>query len=182
MITAVFIHHLQLERAGVESIMINCNPETVSTDFDISNRLYFEPLDSESVLEICNAENSEGNLLGVIVQLGGQTPLKLAETIFNQNIKILGTSFESIDLCEDRNRFNKLITHLGINQPKSDIVFNYKQARNAVKKIEFPIVIRPSYVLGGRAMRIINNEKELEKYFQLNFIENQKAILIDEFL
>jgi carbamoyl-phosphate synthase large subunit len=171
-----------IREVGVESIMINCNPETVSTDFDISNRLYFEPLDSESVLEICNAENSEGNLLGVIVQLGGQTPLKLAETIFNQNIKILGTSYQSIDLCEDRNRFNKLITQLGINQPKSDIVFNYKQARKAVKKIQFPIVIRPSYVLGGRAMRIINNDRELEKYFQLNFIENQKAILIDEFL
>ena len=171
-----------IREMGIESIMINCNPETVSTDFDISDRLYFEPLDFESVFEICKAENSKGNLLGVIVQLGGQTPLKLAEKIFSKNIKILGTSFESIDLCEDRDRFNKLIKTLNINQPKSDIVYNFRGAKNAIKKIEYPIVIRPSYVLGGRAMRIINNNIELENYFESNFIENKKAILIDEFL
>ena len=120
--------------------------------------------------------------MGVIVQLGGQTPLKLAEKIFKTKTKILGTSFQSIDLCEDRDQFNKVIKSLKINQPESDIVYNFKQAKNSVKKIKFPIVIRPSYVLGGRAMRIINNELELEKYFYSNFIENNKAILIDEFL
>jgi len=171
-----------IREMGFESIMINCNPETVSTDYDTSDRLYFEPLDIESVLSICKSENLKGHLLGVIVQLGGQTPLKLAEKIFENKIKILGTSFKSIDLCEDRDNFNKLIKKLGINQPKSDIVFNLKQAKKSLKKIQFPIVIRPSYVLGGRAMRIVNNELELEKYFHSNFIENNKAILIDEFL
>ena len=171
-----------IREMGIESIMINCNPETVSTDFDTSDRLYFEPLDIESVLSICKSENLNGHLLGVIVQLGGQTPLKLAEKIFENKIKILGTSFKSIDLCEDRQSFNKLIKKLEINQPKSDIVFNLKQAKKSLKKIQFPIVIRPSYVLGGRAMRIVNNELELEKYFHSNFIENNKAILIDEFL
>ena len=110
----------------IESIMINCNPETVSTDFDISDRLYFEPLDFESVIEICNAENKNNKLYGVIVQLGGQTPLKLAERLYKEKIRILGTSFKSIDLCEDRDRFNRLIKELKIHQPKSDIVYNLK--------------------------------------------------------
>ena len=166
----------------IESIMINCNPETVSTDFDISDRLYFEPLDFESVLEICKAENKKGNLTGVIVQLGGQTPLKLAEKLYNEKVKILGTSFKSIDLCEDRDRFNRLIKKLKIHQPKSDIVNNYNEAKRSIKKIDFPIVVRPSYVLGGRAMRIVNNELELKSYFNSNFIKNGKAILIDQFL
>ncbi len=171
-----------IKELGIESIMINCNPETVSTDYDISDRLYFEPLDTESVLEICNAENVKKDLLGVIVQLGGQTPLKLAEKLTNSGIKILGTSFKSIDLCEDRDMFAKLMKNLGIQQPQSDIVFNYNQAQKAIETIQFPIVIRPSYVLGGRAMRIINNYDELEKYFSNNFIINNKSILIDEFL
>ena len=171
-----------IKEMGIESIMVNCNPETVSTDFDISDRLYFEPLDFESVMEVCNAENSKNNLLGVIVQLGGQTPLKLAENIFKSGIKILGTSFKSIDLCEDRDRFSRLLKKLKILQPKSAIVFNLKEANQALKKIEFPIVIRPSYVLGGRAMRIVNNQSELKNYFNSNFIINNKSILIDEFL
>ena len=166
----------------IESIMINCNPETVSTDFDISDRLYFEPLDFESVIEVCNAENKNNKLSGVIVQLGGQTPLKLAERLYKEGIRILGTSFKSIDLCEDRDRFNRLIKELKIHQPKSDIVYNLKGARRSIKKIDFPIVVRPSYVLGGRAMKIVNNEKELGDYFNSNFIENGKAILIDQFL
>ena len=171
-----------IRQLNVESIMVNCNPETVSTDFDISDRLYFEPLDIESVLEICNAENKNGKLLGVIVQLGGQTPLKLAEKLFQKKINILGTSFSSIDLCEDRDRFNKFLKSLKIQQPKSDIVSNLVQAKAAIKKIQFPVVIRPSYVLGGRAMRIINNDYELENYFKSTFIINNKSILIDEFL
>ena len=171
-----------LKELGVEAIMVNCNPETVSTDYDISDRLYFEPLDTESVLEICNAENLKNKLLGVIVQLGGQTPLKLSEKLSKAGIKILGTSFKSIDLCEDRDMFANLMKNLNVNQPKSDIVFNYKEAAKAVKYIRFPIVIRPSYVLGGRAMRIINNIDELKNYFSSNFILNNKSILIDEFL
>ena len=171
-----------VKEMDVESIMINCNPETVSTDFDISDRLYFEPLDFESVLEICMAENRFGNLTGVIVQLGGQTPLKLAERINEEKIKILGTSYKSIDLCEDRDSFNKLVRQLNIHQPKSDIVYNIREAERSIKNIEFPVVIRPSYVLGGRAMRIINNKSELKDYFESNFIENGKSILIDQFL
>ena len=171
-----------IKELGIESIMVNCNPETVSTDYDISDRLYFEPLDTESVLEICKAENVNNDLLGVIVQLGGQTPLKLSEKLSKSGIKILGTSYQSIDLCEDRDSFAKLMRNLNIQQPKSDIVFNFQQAKKAVQSIHFPIVIRPSYVLGGRAMRIVNNLKELEKYFNSNFIVNNKSILIDEFL
>ena len=171
-----------IKEKGVESIMINCNPETVSTDFDISDRLYFEPLDLESVIEICRAESKNNKLLGVIVQLGGQTPLKLSEKLNESGIKILGTSFQSIDLCEDRDRFLKLMNKLRINQPKSDIVFNLKEAIVSAENISYPIVIRPSYVLGGRAMRIVNNRNELENYFKSNFIVNKKSILIDEFL
>ena len=171
-----------VKEMDIESIMINCNPETVSTDFDISDRLYFEPLDFESVLEICMAENRFGNLAGVIVQLGGQTPLKLAERINKEKIKILGTSYKSIDLCEDRDSFNKLVRQLNIHQPKSDIVYNIGEAERSIKNIEFPVVIRPSYVLGGRAMRIINNKSELKNYFESNFIKNGKSILIDQFL
>ena len=171
-----------VKEMGIESIMINCNPETVSTDFDISDRLYFEPLDFESVLEICMAENRFGNLAGVIVQLGGQTPLKLAERINKEKIKILGTSYKSIDLCEDRDSFNKIVRQLNIHQPKSDIVYNIGEAERSIKNIEFPVVIRPSYVLGGRAMRIINNKSELKNYFESNFIKNGKSILIDQFL
>ncbi len=171
-----------IRELNIESVMVNCNPETVSTDFDISDRLYFEPLDIESVLQICRSENLNNNLLGVIVQLGGQTPLKLSEKLHDEGIKILGTSFESIDLCEDRDRFSNLMNQLKINQPKSDIVYSLKEAISSVKKISYPIVIRPSYVLGGRAMRVINDQKELKNYFESNFIINNKAILIDEFL
>ena len=171
-----------VKEMDIESIMINCNPETVSTDFDISDRLYFEPLDFESVLEICMAENRFGNLAGVIVQLGGQTPLKLAERINKEKIKILGTSYKSIDLCEDRDSFNKIVRQLNIHQPKSDIVYNIGEAERSIKNIEFPVVIRPSYVLGGRAMRIINNKSELKNYFESNSIKNGKSILIDQFL
>ena len=171
-----------IRELNIESIMVNCNPETVSTDFDISDRLYFEPLDIESVLDICKSENINKNLLGVIVQLGGQTPLKLSEKLHREGVKILGTSFQSIDLCEDRDRFSNLMNILKINQPKSDIVYDVEEAIKSVKKISYPIVIRPSYVLGGRAMKIVNNENELINYFNSNFILNNKAILIDEFL
>ena len=161
--------------------MVNCNLETVSTDYDISDRLYFEPLDTESILEICNAENIRKQLLGVIVQLGGQTPLKLSEKLSKNGIKILELLLNQL-IYEDRDMFAKLMKDLNVKQPKSDIVFNYKEAKKAIKLIQFPIVIRPSYVLGGRAMRIVNNVEELENYFNSNFIVNNKSILIDEFL
>ncbi len=170
-----------LKEMGIESIMVNCNPETVSTDFDISDRLYFEPLDEESVLEICLAEKQKGELLGVIVQLGGQTPLKLAKFLNDNCINILGTSFDSIDLAEDRDRFKKVINDLNLNQPDNAIAKNYDQAKKEIKSIGFPVVVRPSYVLGGRAMRIIYNFTELEKYFKKEK-NNITSILIDKFL
>ena len=170
-----------LKEMGIESIMVNCNPETVSTDFDISDRLYFEPLDEESVLEICLAEKQKGELLGVIVQLGGQTPLKLAKFLNENCINILGTSFDSIDLAEDRDRFKKVINDLNLNQPDNAIANNYDQAKKEIKSIGFPVVVRPSYVLGGRAMRIIYNFTELEKYFKKER-NNITSILIDKFL
>ena len=170
-----------LKEMGIESIMVNCNPETVSTDFDISDRLYFEPLDEESVLEICLAEKQKGKLLGVILQLGGQTPLKLAKFLNENCINILGTSFDSIDLAEDRDRFKKIINDLNLNQPDNAIANNYDQAKKEIKSIGFPVVVRPSYVLGGRAMRIIYNFTELEKYFKKEK-NNITSILIDKFL
>ena len=123
-----------IKELGVESVMVNCNPETVSTDFDISDRLYFEPLDSESVLEICDAENSNNNLLGVIVQLGGQTPLKLSEKLNKSGIKILGTSFKSIDLCEDRDRFSKLMKNLESNNQKVTLYLIFLRPNKLLKK------------------------------------------------
>ena len=171
-----------LKELGIESIMINCNPETVSTDFDTSDRLYFEPLDEESVIEICKAEASKGTLLGCIVQLGGQTPLKLAASLTKNNIKILGTSLDSIDLAEDRKRFKKLVNKLSLNQPENSIVYNFEEAKKVSKIISFPIVIRPSYVLGGRAMRIIYNITELREYFDSETIQKNNSILIDKFL
>ncbi len=171
-----------LKEMGLESIMINCNPETVSTDFDTSDRLYFEPLDQESVLEICNAENRYKKLLGVIVQLGGQTPLKLANDLHKKKIKILGTSHNSIDLAEDRKRFKKLVQELGLNQPQNSIVHSFKEAKRISEIIGYPLVIRPSYVLGGRSMKIIYNNTELEEYFLLESNKNYRSILIDKFL
>ena len=170
-----------LKELGIESIMINCNPETVSTDFDISDRLYFEPLDEESVLEICIAEREKGTLLGVIVQLGGQTPLKLAKCLDQKGIKILGTSFDSIDLAEDRDRFKKLINNLELNQPNNAIANNFLEAKKHIEIIGFPVVVRPSYVLGGRAMQIIYDSHELKKYFEKEK-NHVKSILIDKFL
>src|SRR5213083_325142 len=141
-----------LKEAGYETIMVNCNPETVSTDYDTSDRLYFEPLTAEDVLEIIETERSSGDLRGVIVQFGGQTPLKLAEALEQANVPILGTSPDAIDLAEDRERFQKLLEKLKLRQPQSGIATSPKQARAAAEAIGYPVVIRPSYVLGGRAM------------------------------
>jgi len=153
-----------LAEAGYESIMINCNPETVSTDYDTSDRLYFEPLTAEDVIEILKMEQSRGELVGVIVQFGGQTPLKLAEALEKNGIPILGTSPDMIDLAEDRDRFQKLLQKLDLTQPKNGIAYSVEQARTVAGELGFPLVVRPSYVLGGRAMQIIHNETMLQTY------------------
>ncbi|MDF1598495.1 carbamoyl-phosphate synthase large subunit [Mesorhizobium sp. YIM 152430] len=153
-----------LADAGYESIMINCNPETVSTDYDTSDRLYFESLTAEDVLEILRAEQKAGTLHGVIVQFGGQTPLKLADALEKAGIPILGTSPDAIDLAEDRDRFQKLLVKLGLKQPKNGIAWSVEQARTVASELGFPLVVRPSYVLGGRAMQIIHHESMLQTY------------------
>ncbi|MGN6305192.1 MAG: carbamoyl-phosphate synthase large subunit [Mesorhizobium sp.] len=153
-----------LNEAGYESIMINCNPETVSTDYDTSDRLYFEPLTAEDVIEILKMEQTRGELVGVIVQFGGQTPLKLAEALEKNGIPILGTSPDAIDLAEDRDRFQKLLQKLDLTQPKNGIAYSVEQARTVASELGFPLVVRPSYVLGGRAMQIIHDEGQLQTY------------------
>jgi len=153
-----------LRDAGYETIMVNCNPETVSTDYDTSDRLYFEPLTPEDVLEIIETERSNGTLHGVIVQFGGQTPLKLAETLERANVPILGTSPDAIDLAEDRDRFKKLLDKLGQRQPQNGIATSPEAARATAEQIGYPVVIRPSYVLGGRAMEIVRDSAQLDRY------------------
>ncbi|MEM7750842.1 MAG: carbamoyl-phosphate synthase large subunit, partial [Pseudomonadota bacterium] len=153
-----------LSDVGYETIMVNCNPETVSTDYDTSDRLYFEPLTAEDVLELIRVEQSKGTVKGVIVQFGGQTPLKLAAALEEAGVPILGTSPDAIDLAEDRDRFNALIKKLGLQQPESGIAGSPEAARAVAADIGYPIVIRPSYVLGGRAMEILYDASDLDKY------------------
>ena len=153
-----------LKDAGYETIMVNCNPETVSTDYDTSDRLYFEPLTPEDVLEIIDTERSNGTLHGVIVQFGGQTPLKLAEALEKANIPILGTSPDAIDLAEDRDRFKTLLDKLNIRQPNNGIATSPAAVREIADKIGYPVVIRPSNVLGGRGMEIVRDSAQLERY------------------
>ncbi len=153
-----------LKDAGYETIMVNCNPETVSTDYDTSDRLYFEPLTAEDVLEILETEKQNGTLHGVIVQFGGQTPLKLANALEQAGIPILGTSPDAIDLAEDRDRFKRLLDKLQLKQPKNGIAYSVEQARMIVAELGLPFVVRPSYVLGGRAMAIIRDEAMFEDY------------------
>ena len=147
-----------LSDAGYETIMINCNPETVSTDYDTSDRLYFEPLTAEDVLEIIDAERRNGTLHGVIVQFGGQTPLKLAEPLEKADVPILGTSPDAIDLAEDRDRFKNLLDRLKLRQPQNGIATQPDRRASSPNRLGYPIVIRPSYVLGGRAMEIVHDE------------------------
>ncbi len=153
-----------LKDVGYETIMVNCNPETVSTDYDTANRLYFEPLTDEDVLEIIHTERSNGTLHGVIVQFGGQTPLKLAEPLEQANVPILGTSPDAIDLAEDRDRFKQLLDRLKLRQPKSGIATSPAKARAIAEEIGYPIVIRPSYVLGGRGMEIVHDSAQIDRY------------------
>ena len=172
-----------LHDAGYESIMVNCNPETVSTDYDTSDRLYFEPLTAEDVLEIIHTEQSNGTLKGVIVQFGGQTPLKLAGALEKAGVPILGTTPDAIDLAEDRDRFSKLLRKLKLRQPENGIAYSGAEAKKIAKRIGFPVVIRPSYVLGGRAMEIVKDDAQLERYItEAVVVSGDSPVLIDSYL
>ena len=172
-----------LTNAGYETIMINCNPETVSTDYDTSDRLYFEPLTFEHVLEILRVEQENGTLHGVIVQFGGQTPLKLANALEQEGIPILGTTPDAIDLAEDRERFQALVNDLGLKQPHNGIASTDAQALEIADEIGFPLVIRPSYVLGGRAMEIVRDMAQLERYIaEAVVVSGDSPVLLDSYL
>jgi carbamoyl-phosphate synthase large subunit len=172
-----------LSKAGYETIMINCNPETVSTDYDTSDRLYFEPLTFEHVMEILTKELENGTLHGVIVQFGGQTPLKLARALEAEGIPILGTTPDAIDLAEDRERFQALVTKLGLKQPHNGIASTDAQALAIAEEIGFPLVIRPSYVLGGRAMEIVRDMGHLERYIsEAVVVSGDSPVLLDSYL
>ena len=172
-----------LTDAGYETIMVNCNPETVSTDYDTSDRLYFEPLTLEHVLEILRVEQDNGTLHGVIVQFGGQTPLKLANALEAEGIPILGTTPDAIDLAEDRERFQALVNDLGLKQPKNGIAHSDAEAMAIAEDIGFPLVIRPSYVLGGRAMEIVRDLAQLERYIsEAVVVSGDSPVLLDSYL
>jgi len=172
-----------LTDVGYETIMINCNPETVSTDYDTSDRLYFEPLTFEHVMEILRTEQENGTLHGVIVQFGGQTPLKLANALEAEGIPILGTTPDAIDLAEDRERFQALVNQLGLKQPKNGIASTDAQALEIATEIGFPLVIRPSYVLGGRAMEIVRDMDQLKRYISdAVVVSGDSPILLDSYL
>jgi len=172
-----------LKKEGFETIMINCNPETVSTDYDTSDRLYFEPLKEEFVNNIINIEKKKGSLIGVIVQFGGQTPIQLAKFLDENKLPILGTQYTSIDLAEDRERFKNLLDKLKLKQAKSGIAKSYSQAIKIAKKIGLPLVVRPSYVLGGRAMEIVHEKNQLKNLVEEAFkAAENNPILIDKFI
>ncbi|WP_171120284.1 MULTISPECIES: carbamoyl-phosphate synthase large subunit [unclassified Ruegeria] len=172
-----------LTEQGYETIMVNCNPETVSTDYDTSDRLYFEPLTFEHVMEILTKEQENGTLHGVIVQFGGQTPLKLANALEAEGIPILGTTPDAIDLAEDRERFQSLVNDLGLKQPKNGIASTDEQALEIADEIGFPLVIRPSYVLGGRAMEIVRDMEQLKRYInEAVVVSGDSPVLLDSYL
>ncbi|MEL6520264.1 MAG: carbamoyl-phosphate synthase large subunit, partial [Pseudomonadota bacterium] len=172
-----------LTDAGFETIMVNCNPETVSTDYDTSDRLYFEPLTLEHVMEILRVEQEAGTLTGVIVQFGGQTPLKLANALEAEGIPILGTTPDAIDLAEDRERFQQLVADYGLKQPANAIATTDDEARAAAEKLGYPLVIRPSYVLGGRAMEIVRDAAQLDRYISDAVqVSGDSPVLLDSYL
>ncbi len=172
-----------LREAGIETIMINCNPETVSTDYDTSDRLYFEPLTAEDVIEIVRVEQRRGRVLGVIVQYGGQTPLNLAKALERENIPILGTSPDAIDLAEDRKRFQQLLRDLGLRQADNGTAYSAAEAEAIAREIGYPVVIRPSYVLGGRAMEIVHDAAGLNRYIsRAVIVSGASPVLIDRYL
>ena len=172
-----------LHDAGYESIMVNCNPETVSTDYDTSDRLYFEPLTTEDVLEIVETERRAGKVQGLIVQFGGQTPLKLAQPLANEGAPILGTTPDAIDLAEDRERFQALLHKIGMKQPENTTARSVEEAVTNARKIGYPVVLRPSYVLGGRAMEIVHDEEGLMRYVTHAVkASDERPVLIDRYL
>jgi carbamoyl-phosphate synthase large subunit len=172
-----------LKEAGIETIMVNCNPETVSTDYDTSDRLYFEPLTAEDVIELVRVEERRGTLLGVVVQLGGQTPLKLAAALEAARIPILGTSPDAIDLAEDRRRFQELLHRLDLKQPENGTASSAEEAEEVAARIGYPVVIRPSYVLGGRAMEIVHGPTALARYMSNAVkVSGKNPVLIDRYL
>ncbi len=168
---------------GVESIMVNCNPETVSTDYDTSDRLYFEPLTAEDVLELIDVERSTGELLGVVVQFGGQTPLKLAHALEADGVPILGTSVDSIDLAEDRERFQQMLQAIGLKQPPNALARSAEEAAEKAEQVGYPVVLRPSYVLGGRGMIIVLDREQLDRYIhEAMQVSGDDPVLIDHYL
>ena len=172
-----------LKKQGFETIMINCNPETVSTDYDTSDRLYFEPLKEEYVNNIIKKEKEKGNLVGIIAQFGGQTPIKLAKFLHKNNLPILGTQYTSIDIAEDRERFKNLLDRLKLKQAESGIAKSYNQAIKISEKIGLPLIVRPSYVLGGRAMEIVHKKNQLKNFVEKAFkVAENNPILIDKFI
>ncbi|NBQ74427.1 MAG: carbamoyl-phosphate synthase large subunit [Acetobacteraceae bacterium] len=172
-----------LKEAGFETIMVNCNPETVSTDYDTSDRLYFEPLTAEDVISLIRKEQEAGELLGCIVQYGGQTPLKLSQALHKAGIPILGTSAEAIDIAEDRERFQQLLKGLGLKQPRNGTVRTLEDAADEAERIGYPVVVRPSYVLGGRAMEIAYNREQLMRFgAEAVKVSGENPILIDQYL
>ncbi|WP_433700486.1 carbamoyl-phosphate synthase large subunit [Nocardiopsis sp. CA-288880] len=172
-----------LSEAGYETVMVNCNPETVSTDYDTSDRLYFEPLTLEDVLEVVRAEQLSGTVAGVIVQLGGQTPLGLARRLKENGVPIIGTSPEAIDLAEDRGEFGKVLAEAGLPAPKYGTAYSFAEAKAAADEIGYPVMVRPSYVLGGRGMEIVYSETMLADYIQRNAqVSPEHPVLIDRFL
>ena len=172
-----------LSEEGIETIMINCNPETVSTDFDTSNKLYFEPLNLESVINIIEKEKKSGNLTGVIVQYGGQTPLKLADDLDARDVRILGTPSKSIEISEDRKLFKEVIEKLNMKQPENTTVSKKSNALTAAKSLKYPIIARPSFVLGGSSMEVIHDSTQLKKYLEAPIeISNKAPLLLDSYL
>ncbi|WP_312065298.1 carbamoyl-phosphate synthase large subunit [Brevundimonas sp.] len=168
---------------GVESIMVNCNPETVSTDYDTSDRLYFEPLTGEDVLELIDVERSKGDLIGVVVQFGGQTPLKLAHALQEDGVPILGTSVDSIDLAEDRERFQQMLQAIGLQQPPNGLARSAEEAAQKAEEVGYPVVLRPSYVLGGRGMMIVHDREQLDRYVhEAMRVSGDDPVLIDHYL
>ncbi len=177
---------LALSEVGYETVMVNCNPETVSTDYDTSDRLYFEPLTLEDVLEVVHAEMAAGPVVGVICQLGGQTPLGLAQGLARNGVPIVGTSPDAIDLAEERGAFGRVLAEAGLVAPKHGTATSYVEAQRIAAEIGYPVLVRPSYVLGGRGMEIVYDDEALEayleKYVAAGLISHEAPVLVDRFL
>ena len=174
---------MALSEAGYETIMVNCNPETVSTDYDTSDRLYFEPLTLEDVLEIVHAEQQAGPIAGVICQLGGQTPLGLAQGLADAGVKIVGTQPEAIDLAEERGAFGRVLAEAGLPAPKHGMATSYAEAKRITDSIGYPVLVRPSYVLGGRGMEIVYDDERLRSYIEsATEIGPDRPVLVDRFI